>query len=288
MPRAMIKTFSQKLTPPYSGQVQIAESETYRALTMDGQTWEIQYVNRSHIRVGRLTSNDIKSRSVRSEQMVDDIADPKLGELLDYLADIELPFDAIDHYEYWLLDNTDKAPLALLFSCSQSEQMKKFPSRADWTALPDAVMPIKKTEQEIESGLPPVNYRLESLVSERSGTNRKALWFDRRQHNEEDFPSLLVREDWDESESQSLCKRYIDRQAPRLLMLQGLHQSERERLEACCESYATEVARLCGLYPEILNEPLINALRVEARLRELSGTEDQSNVQNRRDGILYI
>ena len=36
--------------------------------------------------------------------------------------------------------------------------MKKFPSRADWTALPDAVMFIKKTEQEIESGLPSVNY----------------------------------------------------------------------------------------------------------------------------------
>jgi len=284
----MITTFSQRLTPPYSGQVQIAQSETYRALTMDGHTWEIQYVNRSHVRVGTLTNRDIKSRSIRSEQMVDDIADPKLGELLDYLTDIELPFTATDCFEFWLLDNADKTPLALVFSCSEPEQMKKFPSRASWTALPDAVMPIRKTEQEIASAVPPVNYRLESLVAERASTNVKAAWFDRRESNELFFPPFLVREDWIEPEHQALCERYIDRQAPRLLMLQGLEQSQRTRLELCCEPYSTEVARLCGLYPEIQNEALIQALRVEARLREVSETELKSNVQHRRDGILYI
>jgi len=71
-------------------------------------------------------------------------------------------------------------------------------------------------------------------------------------------------------------------------MLQGLEQSQRTRLELCCEPYSTEVARLCGLYPEIQNEALIQALRVEARLREVSETELKSNVQHRRDGILYI
>lgn len=284
----MIKTFSQRLTPPYSGQVQIAQSETYRALTMDGQMWEVQYVNRSHVRVGTLSNSDIKSRSLRSEQMVDDVADPKLGELLDYLADIELPFTATDCFEYWLLDCTDSSPLALIFSCSEPGQMKKFPSRAGWTALPDAVMPVKKTEQENSSGMPPVNYRLESLVSERASTNVKAAWFDRRESNDEFFPPFLVREDWADPEHQALCKRYIDRQSPRLLMLQGLSSSQRERLELCCEPYATEVARLCGLYPVVQNEALIRALRVEARLREVSSTELQSNVQHRRDGVLYI
>ena len=37
----MIKAFSQRLTPPFSGLVQIAESERARALTMDGNLWEI-------------------------------------------------------------------------------------------------------------------------------------------------------------------------------------------------------------------------------------------------------
>ena len=284
----MIKTFSQRLTPPYSGQVQIAESDTYRALTMDGQIWEVQYVNRSHVRVGTLTSSDIKSRSARSEQMVDDVADPKLGELLDYLATIELPFAATDCFECWLLDGSDQTPLALVFACSDEAQMKKFPSRAGWTALPDAVMPVKKTEAELAASLPPVNYRLESLVSERAGTSSRIQWFDRRETTDTWFPPLLVREDWADPEAESLCRRYLDRQAPRLLMLQGLQTAERERLEACCTPHAMEVARLCGLYPEVLDEPAIQALRVEARLRELSDTGEQSKVHNRREGILYI
>lgn len=277
----MIKTYSQKLTPPYSGQVQIAESDTYRALTMDGLIWEIQYVNRSHIRVGRLTHQDIKTRSQRSAQMVDDVADPVLAELMDFLADVTLPFTATDCFEYWLLDSQEKSPLALIFSCSSADGMKKFPSRADWTALPDSVMSIDKTEDEIARGAPPVNYRLESLIAERASTNRVAKWFDRREHDIDSFPPLLVREDWEDPEHQTLCKRYLDRQAPRLLMLQGLQAAQRQRLESSCEPHATEVARLYGLYPEILDDTLIQALRVEARLRESVDGSQHGPARNR-------
>lgn len=284
----MIKTFSQKLTPPYSGQIQIAESDTYRALTLDGQSWEVQYVNRTHVRVGTLSKEDIKLRSSSNEQISDDTADPKLGELLDFLADVQLPFTARDCYEYWLLDKQDKAPLALIFSCHSEEQMNKFPTREEWTALPDAVMHVEKTEIEIERGQPPVNYRLESLISERAGTQKVAKWFDRRVSHDVPFPPYLVREDSDDTEYEALCKRYLERQAPRLLMLQSLTETERDRLEHCCAGQATEVARLCGLYPLIINQDLINALRVEARLRSVSNPGDASSVQNRRDGILYI
>ncbi len=266
----MIKTYSEKLTPPYSGQVQIAESETYRALTMDGLNWEIQYVKRSHIRVGRLTRSEIKSRNANPDKLADDVADPKLAEMLDFLAEVELPFAATDCFEYWLLDREDQSPLALIFSCSSEDGMKKFPSRADWTALPDSVMSIQKTDAEITARLPPVNYRLESLVAERASTNRKAMWFDRREPHDVNFPPFLLREDWPDSDHEALCTRYIDRQSPRLLMLQGLQPARRERLEASCQPHATEVARLCGLYPEIIDEPSIRALRVEARLRQAS------------------
>lgn len=284
----MIKTFAQRLTPPYSGQVQIAESDSYRALTLDGQTWEIQHVNRIHIRVCTMQASELKTRTANAIPVEDEVGDPKLGELFDFLTDVQLPFPTNDHYEFWLLDGTDKSPLALLFSCSKPEQMDKFPDRAEWAALPDAVMPIKKTDDEIASNAPPVNYRFESLVSERAGTNKKAKWFNRREAHADFFPNLLVREDWPEPGQLDLCKRYIDRQAPRLLMLQGISQEERARLEACCVPHAAEVARLHGVYPEILDEALINALRVEARLRDVSNTAEVSKVENRRDGILYI
>jgi len=266
----MIKTYAQKLTPPYSGQVQIVETDTYRALTLDGLVWEVQYVNRIHIRVCTISAQDLKTRAGKAGRVVDDTADPKLGALFDYLIEVQLPFPANDFLEFWLLDSLDKAPLALIYSCSSTEKMDKFPNRAEWASLPDAVMKIERTEHELASNSPPVNYQLESLVSERAGTNKKASWFDRREQHDDVFPPFLVREDWPEQKQQAVCKRYIDRQSPRLLMLQGLLVPDRERLESSCEPYATEVARFHAVYPEVLDKEAMSALRVEARLQAVT------------------
>lgn len=285
----MIKAFSERLMPPYSGQVQIAQSETYRALTLDGKIWEIQYVKRSHVRVATLSDNEIKSRASRQEILDnEDIADEELTELLDYLSQVELPFDAIDNYEYWLLEAKTELPLALIFTCTEAAQMDKFPSRPEWTALPAAVMPIEKSDEEIRRDAPPVNYRLESLVAERAGIHAKARWFNREHDTSIDFPPLMVREDWQDAEHQTLCQRYIERQAPRLLMLHGLDQITRQRLESYCRPQAIEVARFSSVYPEVYNEVLIQSLRVEARLRGTTDSDSKGGVQNRRDGVLYI
>ena len=40
----MIKAYSQRITPPYSGLVQIVETEQARATTMDGLTWEFYFM----------------------------------------------------------------------------------------------------------------------------------------------------------------------------------------------------------------------------------------------------
>lgn len=271
----MIRTFSHKLLPPFSGQVQIAESDVYRALTLDGNTWDIQYVRRSHVRICTLSAKEIKSRSIDSANLIEEIADPELVELLDFLADIKLPFSVTDHFEYWLLDKDENQPLALLYSCSEPEQKSRFPNRAEWTALPDAVLSVEKTDEEVAQKLPPVNYRVERMVAERAGLNSNASWFDTRDHVSGYFPPFLLREDWADAEQQLLVKRYIDRQAPRLLMLHGLSQQHRQRLESCCKPFAVEVARFCAAYPEVLDEELIRTLRVEARLREVAGDNKQ-------------
>lgn len=283
-----VRAFSERLMPPYSGQVQIAQSDTYRALTIDGQVWEIQYVNRTHVRVATLSAGDIKARAVSPEQLEGGTVDEELLGLLDYLADVDLPFAPTDVYEYWLLDGQDDAPMALIFSCSEVAQMAKFPARDEWTALPAAVMPIQKTDDEEKNQSPPVNYRLERLVVERAGTRPKASWFNRQEHAAGLFPPLMVREDWADASDSALCQRYIERQAPRLLMLHGLSHDDRQRLESYCRPHAMEVARFCGLYPEILDAEFIQALRVEARFRAAHDRDGQLTVQHRRDGVLYI
>ena len=284
----MLKAYSQKLGPPFSGQVQIAESETYRAITLDGQSWELQYVNRIHVQVAAVTSDELKNRDLKVKELADEAGDPKLNELLDFLVDVELPFPANDHFECWLLDSEEQSPLALMYSCADAEQMQKFPSHPDWTALPDSVMPIVKTEEELAAQMAPVNYRFERLIAEKAGINRKICWFDRREYANSFFPHFLVRDRWEHAEQQDLCSRYIERQAPRLLMLQGLTQAHREELESFCKPHAAEVARFYPLYPEVMDEKFMNALRVEARIRAATSGRGPRGVHERRDGVLYI
>ena len=291
----MYNTYSRKLGPPYSGQVQVVQSNTYRAVTLDGATWEIQFVNRVHLRVATITEAEIKTRSKRTlgndeseVESKDAKTDPELDELIDLLAEVELPFPANDHFEFWLMDKNEQTPLAMVFSCSSAEHMAKFPKRPEWTALPDSVMPITKTEKEIAAQMPPVNYRFERMIAERVGINGKGQWFDRREHDKSLFPALLVSQDWPTDEGTSLCTRYIERQAPRLLMLQRLPSEVRQRLEQVNRPNAIEVARFYRLYPEIIDTDLISSLRVQARIREASETGKTLGIHARRDGVLYI
>lgn len=295
----MIKAYSQRLLPPYSGQAQIAESDRARAITMDGELWEIHFLyafvsgqnaagrapRRSFRRVAGITHRELGEMANQSSHELEDV-DDRILELARFVASASLPFPAADKYEYWLLDAEDDTPLALIFSCTQAEQMANFPSRPEWTALPAAVMPIEATHDEQERSDTPVNYRLERLVAQRAGSKPRARWFQRRGDEPDSFPVFLIREDWQDREHHELCQRYINRQSTRLLMLHGLQHEERRRLELAAKPYAFEVARFYPLYPEIVDEKLMNAIRIEARLR--SSTGERISLLERRDGVLYL
>ncbi|MFK7795342.1 MAG: hypothetical protein AB8B89_08340 [Gammaproteobacteria bacterium] len=304
----MIKAYSQRLMPPYSGQMQIVESDSARALTLDCDTWEIQFLHspknsldsnsdqqnvKRYFRVAMIKDSDIRQKTLASLQDKsesndnnDEDIDDRIMELLHYLADAQLPFPAKDIFEYWLLDGKDQSPLALIYSCTQEDQKKTFPERAEWTALPAAVMPIDRSEQEISDEYAPINYQVERLVAERAGFYAKAQWFTREDIKDDSFPPLLLKQDWGESSSAELCQRYLQRQSPRLLMLHGLHQKERAKLEINARKHALEVGRFYKLYPEIVDQALMDSIRVEARLRGV--TEGQPDIHKRRDGIHYL
>ncbi len=281
----MIKAYSQRLSPPYSGQIQIAESDRARAMSVDGEAWEFQFLRlNTYRRVAHIKHSELSKITSVSTQEGREV-DERILELSEFLITANLPFPAEDIYEYWLLDEKDETPLALIFSCTKAEQMPTFPNRTEWTALPAAVMPITPTEDETQRCDSPVNYRLERLVAERAGSKPRARWFKRREHEPDEFPPLLLREDWQEEEHLDLCKRYINRQSTRLLMLHGLEREDRRRLEIAARPNAVEVERFYSLYPEVVDADLISALRVEARLR--SATEENTPLHKRRDGVLY-
>ena len=293
----MIKAHSQRLLQPYSAQVQIAQSENARALSMDGDMWEFQFIyanGRSgngaagqqgrFIRAAHIRHRDLQ-RVIENPSTEEGEVDERILELAQFLLEASLPFQAADRYEYWLLDPKDNSPLALIFSCVEASEMASFPKLTDWTALPAAVMPIDASEDERSRSYGPVNYRLERCVAERAGTKPSARWFTRRFNESEVFPPFLVREDWESQEHRDLCERYLHRQAPRLLMLHGIGWEERRRMELAAKANALDVARFYPLYPEIADKGVMDEIRIEARLRTAAG--ETAYAMGRRDGVLY-
>jgi len=309
----MIKTYSQRILNPYSGHVQIAESDHARAVSMDGENWEIQFLktiavhptpnrpkpNGLLVRISEFFNLPSKTGQVEElpepprrvfaraghiklsalEELLSrkcEEMDSRVVELAEFLLTTKLPFPAKDKYEYWLLDSKDGSPLALIYSCSKVEEQSNFGTNPEWTALPAAVMPIKKNEEEQKEQTPPVNYRFERLVAEQAGFNPKARWFERHVDENEIFPPLLVKEDWQDRDQSELCQRYLQRQSPRLLMLHGLKTEDRKRMELAAKAQALEVAKYYILYPDVSDKKTMNSIRVEAQLRESRGEEIHS------------
>ncbi len=312
----MIKTYSQRILNPYSGHVQIAESDNARAISIDGENWEIHFLKnisvqptpnipkpkgvfsrltdffnppnkteqvaaapkpqRVFARVGHIQQSALEELLSRENEKVDD----RVIELAKFLQTTKLPFPANDKYEYWLLDSKDDSPLALIYSCSQTEEQSSFRSNLEWMALPDAMMPIDRNEEEQKEQAPPVNYRFERLVAEHAGINPKARWFERRNDEAEIFPPFLVKEDWHDKKHYELCQRYLQRQSPRLLMLHGLKTEDRKRMELAATTQTLEVVKYFPLYPDISDKKTMNRIRVEAKLRESRG-EKVHNIKYR-------
>ena len=288
----IITGYSQRLSPPFSGQVQIAESDRARALSPDGENWEFQFLTVSNNQAGRSSQEPKKGYKRAAFIKRSELAaiakrppsenaaiDERILELTHFLVEAELPFPATDSYEYWLLDAEDESPLALIFSCSEPESMDRFPSLPEWTSLSAAVMPIEATDEEKECGEPPVNYRLERLVAERAGSKPRARWFDRSADQSEKFPAFLLREDWPDEAHQDLAHRYIQRQSSRLLMLHGLNDEDRRRMEVAARAHPFEVEKFFPLYPEVGDQKVMSAIRVEARLRK--NGKDEIHKSNR-------
>ena len=297
----MIKAYSQRLSPPFSGQVQVVESTEARAISMDGQSWEFQQFRgtptlrmqgyqkhqRNYARLAYVGPKWIQ-RAAEQGHIEGESINPLILELVQYIVQATLPFPVADLHEYWLLDAADQSPLALIFSCLSSTQTQDFPDYPEWIALPAAVMPIQKTQDEVDCGTPPANYQIERLVAERAGTRPQARWFRRSANEADQFPPLLLREDWQDDAAERICQRYLDRQSTRLLMLHNMPHAHRLRLEQAAKEHVLEVERYHTVYPEVADPDLMKAMRVEAKLRNINKQPQKPKVHQRRDSILYI
>jgi hypothetical protein len=278
----MIRMYSKRLLSPFVGLVQVADIGRARALSLDGRNWAIQYSmiddarsrnrrpvadpNLSYSLVATIEHGRLKTHAVHPFLEPEDVR-WAINRLAEAVTAARLPFAAADRYEYWLLDCNDETPLALLHSCIEEQDMGLAPPRPVWIAMSAAQLDVQPPEASQDCYVPPVNYRLQKLVAERAGARPRAAWFERPAPATVGFPPCLIREDWENEERQQLCDLYIQRLAPRLLMMQDLSRSERHRLERAARDHVFEVERFHLLYPEVVDTSLLTAARVEARLR---------------------
>jgi hypothetical protein len=279
----MTRLYSKRVLLPFVGVVQVADLGWARALSLSGTTWTVRYrqhenkqTRKGHlnydprVNIGLMLSieNDqVKYRALRTD------LDPGKSQIdsqriFEAIQSAHIPFEAADHYEYWLLDGEDESPLALLQTCADESEMQSHTPHPVWRAIAAAELPVPDPMAKDQAFYqPPVNYRLQQIVEKRAGSKPRGAWFKRTHSDLEQFPPCLIKQDWDDAEGQRLCDLYLERLAPRLLMLDGLPEKIRQRLEKAASEHVFEVDDFYPLYPEVVDDALLNTARVEARLR---------------------
>jgi hypothetical protein len=288
MTRDMIRTYSKRLLSPYVGVVQVAEVGHARALSIDGDNWAIRYamIENEEMRNAPLSDDPrvnytlvatVEQGRMKS-QALHPILDPEevktaIEFLFEVITTSDTPFTAGDHYECWLLDAQDNKPLALLHSTANSQEIAQQSISPVWIAMPHAQLEvIDPLPHDDDVYVPPINDRLQKLIKSRAGDKPRAAWFKRTDSTTEEFPPCLIREDWEDEADQLLCDLYIKRLAPRLLMIDGLPRAVRQRLEQAACEYVFDVERFYRLYPEVVDQSLLNTARVEARMRRAASS----------------
>lgn len=216
-----------------------------------------------------------------------------LAARLQQLADT-LPFPFDDRYELWLLDGAEQRPLALMDSTSRLSALGALtPSNAHWKSVPLGEFGFVSRTLE-DAGIPnrddysPCRHAeaLNSQVMHYANPYKRLQWFARladgsgsavtpgdESASDSDalsstyFPALPLILHWKSAQEQALIDDYFDWLAPRLLLLE-LPDELRDRFERAATSQPSEVERLWRLYPKTLNEDLLIAARVEAKIRK--------------------
>ena len=87
----------------------------------------------------------------------------------------------------------------------------------------------------------------------------------------DDFPELLISEDWEDPTQQGLVADYHNWYASSLLAHQNISYETRQRLEQAACQRPTALLANYPLIPEIIDQEAIDVALVSARLMNASG-----------------
>src|SRR3989344_2404070 len=102
-----VRYYSMRRLSPYQGTVQVAETTGFRAITSDGMTWRVQFLNqRSRLSSHAVWRADGSGNLAGTERTREFIAAMQNHP--------PFPFVPADNLELWLLDAREQKPLAIL------------------------------------------------------------------------------------------------------------------------------------------------------------------------------
>jgi hypothetical protein len=270
---------------PYLGVIQVIDVGDACAYSTNGRSWRIRQQTASgRFRWGVTEMPGDKPDVVRLVGADNLVAAFK--------KQPPVPFPIRDHFELWLLRNSDRRPLALLRTRYQSSDMEAVtdphwrPFLMTDTGFVSPTLEAREREHPSRGWPIPHRDQLESQINVASRPLPAAQWFERladgggrgmsglRLHDAEDgrllpaaaFPELLISEDWDDDIQRGLVADYHDWYAASLLAHQNISADTRRRLERAACQRPKPLLTSYALIPEILDEAAIEVALVSAQL----------------------
>ncbi|WP_455209719.1 hypothetical protein [Kaarinaea lacus] len=301
-----VQYYAQRLLNPFRGMLQTITYASAEAVTTDGVHWDI-YVRNDELVKDLENSNQVQTSDIRygswSEEKglkrgpVFPSEDFKRLEemgavVYEVLLDVhkKVPFPLQDDYELWLLDS-EGMPLALLDSAVYANDMDMYQNvawRAGLMCRENFSSTILEDLKENKVTSDCVADYLTQYINTQAGETPCAQWFHRQDDGsglglqginmatpiegrrllKEMFPGYLLRSNSHDDYHKILIEDFFKWQAPWLLLLPGLQNDERQALEQQARPQALIIDKQFRLYPDIIDEALIKAARVEAMLRK--------------------
>ncbi|PVV21221.1 MAG: hypothetical protein B6D78_08385 [gamma proteobacterium symbiont of Ctena orbiculata] len=272
-----IDTYSRRLLAPFHGLQQIIDVTGGVAESMNGWDWKlyvadesiVSHTGLSEIVYGSWNPAQGLSRSrIRGaipSNLIEQIGDHLLDAVEQFAQ--QIPFKSMDFHELWLLDEQSGHPLALLDSALDGDIRTPYDNPV-W-------YPGGQAGRQFSSAAGGTD-ELIHLVRHAAGKQPTAIWIERNrdgsgndQHGKHYpktmFPTLLLRECWNDAVQQQLVSDFLNWQAPWLLQL-PLSPEIRIRLERAAWERPLETSRVYRLFPEILDEKGLTTTRVKARI----------------------
>lgn len=295
---------------PFRGIVSTVSYRSADAVTADGSHWDI-YVSNAALLEGLDTGrrpqiSDIRYGSWSARQGLkrgpllpsDDFLQMEaMGTLVyQHLLEIgdQVPFPLQDHYELWLLD-AEGQPLALLDSALEESGIDARQS-LEWRPGLDCrrTFTSRVAKQLVGNQNTPeaVTDYLAMYINSRTADTASAQLFRRNADGSgdglrgiklpdslssrslpvTDFPAHLLDMLRHDALHTQLVHDFICWQAPWQLLLSGMDATERAEFEQHARVQPLKLAHQYRLYPEIIDRAVIDAARVEARLRNTHRT----------------